>query len=572
MKTSLLLVSLFFCGYTLSAQTRNPVLDINRANIWRFGFQTTPNNAPGLDFSNGSPVAINCGPSVGTGSSANSDSLGNLLLYGGYGGSGGQYQRMFNRTCVQMDNSGVVGDPNFIGMSQTNIAIPQPHSPNLIYYFSTSITLKYNLVDMNLDGGKGTVIERNVLMESNTNVKLAAVHHCNGTDIWIVGHRWLSDIFYAYLLTDTGITTTPITTQIGPMDNDVGYYQAGEIKFSGDGNKMVIIFYGSTIPPYLFDFDKSTGIISNPVTLQKDPGDDGTSFSPDNSKLYICTSRGVLVQYDMEAGSDSAITQSRKLVAQVNYDLATMQLGRDGKIYVTSASIPYSYYLDVINNPNALDTLCNFQKKAIYLNGSTCYVRGLMHTVDSYFYTGSSAYPCYGDTNAVICNDNNICTVDSPNPFGGCIFTSVSCDDYNLCTADACDSLAGCIYGTTNCDDNDSCTIDACDSLTGCFNTPIVNCIDGLSAITGNIYVHVSPNPFADKAHIKISSVLPINNTVGYQLLDALGKEVTTQISEISHGLYKIEALLSRARLNTGLYFLTINTPGNTTTVKIFIF
>jgi len=408
---------------SIIAQTRNPGLDIMRTNIWRFGWVnfSTGVNPPGLDFSSGTPVVFNCGDKpVGQGATTISDSAGNMLLSGGYGGNCYECPRMFDRTCDTMANSGVVGDIGFIGSSRLNIAIPQPKSPNLIYYFSSAMTFNYLIVDMNLNGGLGAVIFRDTLEQGPTGVKLAAVHHCNGSDIWVVGHLWNTDTFFAYLLTDTGITLPPVYTKIGPVDFQPGKFQLGRMKFSSDGNKMAIVFNGDSIPPYLFDFDKSSGIISNPIVLQKDAGDEGIAFSPDNTKLYICTTQGKLLQYDMKASDSISIVQSRKLIAHVFQDLSAMQLGRDGKIYLSSGSQPYSYYLEVINNPNASDTLCGFQTGVIYLNGSTGLVHSLMNTVDSYFYSGSSAYPCYGDTNTIDIakiNETDLGIKVYPNPF-----------------------------------------------------------------------------------------------------------------------------------------------------------
>jgi len=250
-------------------------------------------------------------------------------------------------------------------------------------------------------------------------VKLASVHHCNGSDIWVVGHLWNTDTFFAYLLTDTGITLPPVYTKIGPIDFTQGRFQAGDMQFSHDGNKLAIGFSSFDIPPHLFDFDKSTGVISKPVRLQNDVGD-AVEFSPDNSKLYITSSTGELVQYNLKAGSDSAIVQSRKLIADLPFHAwLSMQLGRDGRIYLSPPAQPQNFYLDVINNPNALDTLCDLQTGVIYLNGSTGTIRSLMNTVNSYFYTGSSAYPCYGDTTpiGIAENETDLGIQIYPNPF-----------------------------------------------------------------------------------------------------------------------------------------------------------
>ncbi len=414
----LLLLFLFLSiGYFCCAQTRNPALDINRANIWRFGTYSTlgANDVPGLDFSNGTPIVINLSNNrIADGATTVSTLNGSLQLFGGY-------QSMYDQTDNLLLNAGVVGDSAWIGISPCNLAIPLPKSSNLIYYFSAQVTLKYTVVDMNLNNGKGEAILRNQTLQPTykSEAKLAAVHNCNGRDIWIVGHRWESDSFFVYLLTDTGIVQPPLYIKIGPVANENSTYQAGSIKFSPDGNKMCIVFGGSDVSPYLFDFDKSTGAISNPVQLQKDLSDNGISFSPDNSKLYISTNNGLIVQYNLLAGSATDIFNSRKEVLNIFNSFSRMQIGRDSRIYVIPGSNPHRKYLTVINNPNDLDTLCHVQVNAIFLNGGQASSRSLMNTVESYFYTGTTAYPCYGDTSTNIFTPGNkaVGIFAYPNPF-----------------------------------------------------------------------------------------------------------------------------------------------------------
>jgi hypothetical protein len=74
------------------------------------------------------------------------------------------------------------------------------------------------------------------------------------------------------------------------------------------------------------------------------------------------------------------------------------------------------------------------------------------------------------------CNDGNTCTIDSCNPFTGCVFTprpnGSFCFDGDLCTTnDQC--LAGVCIGTQrNCDDNNPCTLDGCGAFGNCTHLP----------------------------------------------------------------------------------------------------
>jgi len=82
---------------------------------------------------------------------------------------------------------------------------------------------------------------------------------------------------------------------------------------------------------------------------------------------------------------------------------------------------------------------------------------------------------CVGDP--VDCDDQNNCTDDRCNPFGGCSHTAVVCpDDDNACTAEVCNSLHGCasnpLSGTACAGDDNVCTADVC--LVGvCTHPPV---------------------------------------------------------------------------------------------------
>lgn len=412
MRCILLLLTLMASGWCVG-QTRNPALDINRANVWRFGDASIPgaNDVPGLDFNTGTPVVTNSGKhTLFSTTSAVSDLSGSLQLYG-------SEQSLYDRTEDFLANAGVVGDSGWTGHPR-HLAVPMPKSQNIIYCFTAHVTLKYTVVDMNLNNGKGQATIRNVQLQPYpTEPKIAAVHHCNGSDVWITGHRWFTDTFYSYLLTDTGIVQPPVYTKIAPIANVQGYYQGGSLKFSPNGSKLAIAFHGNQVPPYLYDFDKSTGIVSNPTPLQLDIGAQGLSFSPDNSKLYVSTNNGLIVQYDLNA---SDLFNSRKVVIDVFTSFSNLQQGRDGRIYAVAGGPPHYEYLTVINAPNKLDTLCQPQLDAIFLNGGKGVGGSFMNTVESYFYTGSSANPCYGDTtisNSDNSNSVGILALAYPNPF-----------------------------------------------------------------------------------------------------------------------------------------------------------
>ncbi|MBL0341583.1 MAG: hypothetical protein IPP71_11960 [Bacteroidetes bacterium] len=151
---------------------------------------------------------------------------------------------------------------------------PDPTNSNLYYLFSIGVTnsfgLYYSIVDMSLNGGLGGVVQKNVQLENfKCTDGLTAIKHGNGRDWWIIFRRWdtVNDLFYKYLITPSGISNV-IVQNIGSPTNN-GFTK---MKFSPDGNKFAMINLPGLMEVY--DFDRCTGVISNPVTIHPEP----TSF------------------------------------------------------------------------------------------------------------------------------------------------------------------------------------------------------------------------------------------------------------------------------------------------------
>jgi WD40 repeat protein len=125
---------------------------------------------------------------------------------------------------------------------------------------------------------------------------------------------------------------------------------------------MNLINYNTTINGTfnIFDFDNSTGLVSNQFSLGAFASAWGCDFSPDGSKLYGGNWwNGTLFQWDLCAGNGPAIAASVYTVyssgtASEVHDIRTAQ---NGKIYVATGG---KSYLGVINNPNLYGAACNF--------------------------------------------------------------------------------------------------------------------------------------------------------------------------------------------------------------------
>lgn len=66
--------------------------------------------------------------------------------------------------------------------------------------------------------------------------------HANNVDYWIITHGWNSNIYYCYLLTENGLSLTPVQNNIGlTLGYNALYWNQdsiGAIKMSPDGSKL----------------------------------------------------------------------------------------------------------------------------------------------------------------------------------------------------------------------------------------------------------------------------------------------------------------------------------------------
>ena len=244
------------------------------ANNWYFG------NGAGITFNSGSPVPISGSQLFTTeGCSSISDANGNLLFYT-------DGITVWNQNHLAMPNgNGLNGN---VSSTQSALIVQKPGSQNLYYIFVIDIDFRYSIVDMSLQGGLGDVSQKNSLILAGcASEKQCATYHSNGNDIWIMMHTMNSNIFNAYLLTSSGLTMTPVVSTIGMVHSS----PYGQMKFSPNGNRLALGVYNTGPVMELFDFDKSTGLVSNnlPITTTYQQCY-GLEFSPDRKSTRLNSS------------------------------------------------------------------------------------------------------------------------------------------------------------------------------------------------------------------------------------------------------------------------------------------
>lgn len=380
------------------------VFSQNRNSVWCFGDSAL------IDFSDTSNIVLGTSSVNSRGSCASiSDTNGNLLFYVSYDPSsiiaGTDPVKAYSSNGLVMLN----GDSMKGGLLYREIVIiPYPESDSLYYIFYIGVALDYgiyySIVDMSANGGSGMVTQKNVQLKNFEQVDcLSAIKHGNGRDWWIFFRK--SDFFsggsnndwYSYLVTPDSIQSFSIQS-IGSTNNT----NLGEIRFSPQGNKMVFINLTGLIE--LFDFDRCTGLLSNPLTIEPAPTMPpakfywSCAFSPDASKLYVTSNlqTSYLFQYDLNAPNIAASKDTLWTLTYPKNAFGALKLAPDNKIYMSSwydnqIIFPYPYQdtvynmynmnLSVINQPDSLGAACDFQPYSFYLGGKRTYL-GLPNNPD----------------------------------------------------------------------------------------------------------------------------------------------------------------------------------------------
>jgi len=376
----LLLLCLIIASQSLRSQ---------QGNNWYFGGHA------GLSFNSSPPVALlNGALDTYEGCASISDNSGQLLFYT-------DGTNVWNKYHQLMPNGiGLKGDPS---SSNSAIIIPKPGSTSIYYIFTADASennnrkgYNYSEVDMMLDGGLGDItLNKNILLYTPSTEKLTAVRAANGIDIWVITHAWGNNAWYTYKVDCNGVNTLPVQSMAGTSYTETTIYtdlngtrpvndgSVGCLKASPDGKKI------ATARAYrvgweLFNFDNSTGLITNPLLIFNITAY-GLEFSPDSKLIYVASEHwgydsSFITQYNLSTYDSLSIVSSGIKVGSVrvgpvlDHDaIGALQMGPDNKIYCALES---DSFLAVINSPNTVGISCNFVDHQLNLQQRIC-KRGL---------------------------------------------------------------------------------------------------------------------------------------------------------------------------------------------------
>ncbi len=372
------------------------------ANNWYFG------NYAGVSFSSGEPIALLDGAlSTSEGVATISNSTGSLLFYT-------DGQTIWNRNHQIMSNgAGLWGHSS---STQSGVIVKMPGSSTIYYVFTVDQVATggthgvcYSIVDINLAGGLGAVTTKNIeiVPTANCTEKITAVKHANGVDIWVITHGWNNNQFLAFLVTASGINTTPIISNAGQIHTGINRHRACYLKSSPDGTYLALAVYDYELSVLveMVKFNTSTGVVNTDVKCFYDfiPSAYGVEFSPDNTKLYASGARdnGKIFQYDLNLPNGTSIVNEKTEIAS-NGNYAAMQVANNGKIYISH----YNYtFLCTINNPNNTGLSCGYIENNVSLEGRVA-TFGLPTFIQSFFVSiqaYSNSPLCVGATLNLYC-------------------------------------------------------------------------------------------------------------------------------------------------------------------------
>lgn len=360
----------------------NTHLSAQEGNFWHFG-----NNAS-INFNNpGSPVV---GPSsfistysagsTDEGVAAISNSLGQLLFYT-------DGQNSYSANGAPMPNgSGLMGHRS---STQSGIIIPKPGSSTQYFIFTVDAfagpnTIRYNIVDMNLNSNNGDIIttKKNLPMPYALAAptafaeRMIAIPKSGSVGYWLIAHlakeSSTTGTFVVWDITcnstNDGISEVLFNGQrqsIGSTCTSSIYAsELGYMKISPNGSSLAYASTGNNIVE-VFNFNNSSGAISNArkitsATLGSGCKPYGIEYSPNNQYLFVTDLYSFKVyQYNLNNLnldiSTSVISKTytptgSQTAWPTYYTQGALQYAPDGNIY---CALPGRNHLMKITNPNS---------------------------------------------------------------------------------------------------------------------------------------------------------------------------------------------------------------------------
>ncbi len=351
-----------------------PLAAQRQAEVWHFGFHA------GIDFRQEPPLAITDSRiDVLEGCAAYADpQTGALLFYT----DGFRVWRRDN-SLMTSSSSWLPADqqswPLSSSTTQSALVLPHPGAADLYYVFNPGNVsnvprpdewnaerlfdeLSYTLIDMSKQNGLGEIVEHNALTPTvPMSEKLSGTVACSGEELryWVLTQDGIFGSFYAFRVDNAGVAAAPVISPVDQLQMQLNW-AVGQLKISPDGGSIASVFQSPDNSNLLLcRFDKLSGRVSDQIAIKVPTSNGviyGLSFSPDNSRLYVASSRGDLYQLSLADYRKSAIEASAVRLAVLNTTgIGQLQIGPDRRIYFARID---ATRLGVINFPNRAGRAC----------------------------------------------------------------------------------------------------------------------------------------------------------------------------------------------------------------------
>ncbi|HXA02010.1 MAG TPA: hypothetical protein VNW99_08480, partial [Cytophagaceae bacterium] len=259
--------------------------------------------------------------------------------------------------------------------AQAALIIPFPGSATKYFIFTGSVDpfsggigtkngINYLTVDVSTWTFTAPV---NLVSATTASEHLCAVSD-GGTGFWIVGHLNTDGVgggnnnIVSFHFNGTGaMDAGPVTSNAGGISI---VKWIGTVKTNNCGNKLAFTYYEGGVELYAFDNSTGGGTSGKVTSLLKSfvvPTAYGVEFSPNDQFLYWTNLSGnALYQFDIvnngnPAGSGTPYTNAAWKSSNELSEMGQLQLGPDGKIYVSESSNggQATIYLGSIDSPNS---------------------------------------------------------------------------------------------------------------------------------------------------------------------------------------------------------------------------
>jgi gliding motility-associated-like protein len=227
---------------------------------------------------------------------------------------------------------------------------------------------------MCLNGGLGDVVvgQKGVLLGPSYAEKMVAIESGVAGEYWLVAHVLGGTDYHSFRVTGAGVNSTPVISSGSAFHGST--CMIGYMKSNHAGTKIITAqTFCNDVE--MVDFDKSTGTVSNPVSVNAEAQIYGIEFSPDDQLFYLARNYTIceIYQFNTSTPTTAGLMIDTK---PGTYAYGALQLAPDGRIYVARAG---QGALDLISNPNVAGVGCGYVTDGFALAGGTLCQNGLPH-------------------------------------------------------------------------------------------------------------------------------------------------------------------------------------------------